>query len=439
VLILEKSAMAGGSTAISGGIVYAAGTSVQKAADISDAPDGMYKYWMAANKDLLDPELLRLLSEKSADAVEWLIRRGVEFPPDLLYFSGLEEDYAAVTKPVKRGHCAKGKGRGLMTALVRGVQSRRIETLYRTQAERLILDGTGRLVGVQAKGQRGTLHIRAKRGVVLASGGFARNKEMVKSYFPLQRTAVPVVAPGLTGDGIMMAAKLGSPIVDTGTVELPPSLPALEVTPGEKALMFSSAYFLYKHPAIFVNETGRRFCNETAYYQVVSPQILREKSAYVIFDDRVRKEAGGGIGFGFSPDLGAEIQQGWLKQAPTLGELATALGLSGAALEETVTQFNASVKAGKDPAFGRSKAMGSVEAAPFYGGKLTVTVVESFGGLRVNTSAQVLDVYHQPIPRLYAGGAVAATMRAYAGSGAFLATCFVLGRIAGKNCAAEKA
>jgi succinate dehydrogenase/fumarate reductase flavoprotein subunit len=296
------------------------------------------------------------------------------------------------------------------------------------------LKNTGRVVGVKAKGPSGAVHVKATRGVVLASGGFARNKQMMKSYFPLQADAVPVVAPGLTGDGILMAAKVGAPIVDTGTVELPPSLPALEVVRGERALMFSSAYFLYKHPCVFVNDTGKRFCNETAYYQVLSPQILKEKAAFVIFDERVRKEGGGGIGFGFSKDLSTEVQNGWLKQAPTVGELARALGLEPAVVEQTVLQFNTIAKEGKDPAFGRSKAIGTIESAPFYGGKLTVTVVESFGGVRINTKTEVLDAYNTPIPGLYAGGAVAATMRAYAGSGAFLNTCFVLGRIAGKNC-----
>jgi fumarate reductase flavoprotein subunit len=394
---------------------------------------------MASNKDLLDPDLLRLLSGQSADAIDWLIKLGVEMPPDLLYYSGLEEQYKSVTEPVKRGHCAKGKGGGLMKVLVSAVSDRKIEVLYRTAAESLFVDKNGGVIGAKAKGTGGNIHIRAKRGVVLGSGGFARNKEMVKSYFPLQISAVPVVAPGLTGDGILMAGKIGAPIVDTGTVELPPSLPALEVVPGEKAIMFSSAYFLYKYPAIFVNETGKRFCNETAYYQVVSPQILKEKSAYVIFDERVREEGGGGIGFGFSSDLSTEIKNGWLKQAPTIGELAKDMGIDPSAVEETVLQFNKNIKEGKDPAFGRSKAMGTIDFPPFCGGKLTVTVVESFGGLRVNTKAEVMDTHNKPIPGLYAGGAVAATMRAYAGSGAFLNTCFVLGRLAGKNCATAKA
>jgi flavocytochrome c len=439
VLILEKAPMAGGNTAISGGIIYAAGTAVQKAAGVKDSPDNMYNYWMAVNKDLLDPELLRLLSEKSAGAIEWLKDQGVEITPETLYHSGLEEQYESIAEPAKRGHCAKGKGRGIMSALERSVKERKIDVLYRTSAERLIADPSGNVIGVTVKGRGGQIHIKAKRGVVLSSGGFTRNKEMVNSYFPLQLSAVPVTAPGLTGDGIMMAEKIGSPIVDTGTLELPPSLPALEIVPGEKANMLSSGYFLYKYPAIFINDKGRRFCNETDYYQIVSPQILTQKSAFIIFDQNVRNKAGGNIGYGFSDDLSREIKEGWLKQASSIGELAKALTLESSTVEKTVSEFNKKAREGKDPDFGRKKAMEPIETPPFYGGNLTVTVVESFGGLRIDSKAQVLDVYNEPIPGLYAGGATAASMRAYAGSGAFLVMGFVFGRIAGKNAAKNKA
>lgn len=439
VAIVEKAPVAGGSSALSGGIVYAAGTSVQRSLGIQDTSEGMYKYWMAANQGLLDPQIMQLLADQSADVIDWLIKLGVQIPSNLLYYSGLEEQYATVTTPVKRGHCADGKGRGLMKALTDAVASRKIEVLYRTPAQRLVTDGESRVIGVKARGAKGSINIKANRGVVLACGGFARNKDMVKSYFPLQINAVPVAAPGNTGDGMLMASKVGSPIVDTGTLELPVSICALEIVQGQRAIMFSSAYFTYKWPAIFVNQTGKRFCNETAFYQITSPQILQQKEAYVIFDERVRKEGGGGIGFGFSPDLSAEIKNGWLKQAQTPAELATGLGLEPAAVEQTLRRFNENMKQGSDPDFGRSKAMGTIEALPLYGGKLTATVLESFGGVRINPRAEVLDAFGEPISGLYAGGAVAATMRAYAGSGAFLNTCFVLGRTAGKNCAGAKA
>lgn len=107
VLILEKMPVAGGSTALSGGIVYAAGTAVQRAAGITDSPDGMYKFWMADHKDLLDPELLRLVSARSSDAVDWLAKLGARFPADLLYFSGVEQEYVGASHRLSKGDIAR--------------------------------------------------------------------------------------------------------------------------------------------------------------------------------------------------------------------------------------------------------------------------------------------------------------------------------------------
>ena len=438
VLILEKTPISGGSTAISGGIVYAAGTSTQKKMNIEDSPDGMYKYWMAYHRDLLDPKVLRVICDQTVDLVEWLQRNSVEFPPELLYFSGVEEKFGAVTKPVKRGHCAKGRGKGLMDGLMKSVADRKIEILYNTPAERLYLSEKGEIAGIQAKAKKGILNIKAKKAVILACGGFARNKAMVKSYFPDQLTAVPFTSIGHTGDGFLMAAKVGAPIVDTGTTELPPSLPALEIVPAEKAVMFSSAYFLYKYPYVFVNEEGKRFCDESAYYQITSPLICRQNKAFVVFDNKVKTQVGAGMGFGFSKDLEKEIADGILKKAATLEELGTALGVNPAALKASVEKFSADAQSGTDPDFKRAKGLGAIENGPFYGGKLTVAVVESLGGLKIDVDGRILDPYDVPIPRLYGAGAVTATLRGYPGSGASITRGLVMGRITGKKAAAEK-
>ena len=438
VLILEKTPIPGGCTSISGGIVYAAGTSIQKKAGIEDSPEGMFKYWMAYHRDLLDPKVLKVISDQTPDLVEWLQRQGVEFPPELLYYSGVEEKYGAATKPVKRGHCAKGRGKGLMDALMKSLTDRKIEVLYNTPAERLYLNEKGEIEGVQARAKKAVLNIRARKAVILASGGFARNKAMVKSYFPDQLSAVPFTAIGTTGDGILMAEKIGAPIVDTGTTELPPALPALEIVPAEKAVMFSSAYFLYKYPYIWVDEEGKRFCDESAYYQITAPLISRQKRAYIVFDDKVKTQVGAGMGFGFSKDLQKEIADGVLKTAATLEELGKALNVNPAALKSSVERFNADAKAGSDPDFKRAKGLGPIDAGPFYGGKLTVAVVESLGGLKIDTDGRILDPYDAPILRLYGAGAVTATLRGYPGSGASITRGLVMGRITGKKAAAEK-
>lgn len=438
VLILEKTPIPGGCTSISGGIVYAAGTSVQKKAGIEDSPEGMYKYWMAYHRDLLDPAVLKVISDKTIDLIEWLQAQGVEFPPDLLYYSGVEEKYAAVTKPIKRGHCAKGRGKGLMDGLMKSVASRKIDILYNTPAERLYVNDKGEVVGIQAKAKKAVLNIKVKKAVILASGGFARNKAMVKSYFPDQLTAVPFTSIGTTGDGILMAEKIGAPIVDTGTTELPPSLPALEIVPAEKAVMFSSAYFLYKYPYIWVDDQGKRFCDESAYYQITAPLISRQKRAYIVFDDKVKTQVGAAMGFGFSKNLEREIADGILKKGATLEELGKALNVDPATLKASVERFNANAKAGSDPDFKRAKGLGAIEAGPFYGGKLTVAVVESLGGLRIDTEGRIMDAFDAPVPRLYGAGAVTATLRGYPGSGASITRGLVMGRITGRNAAKEK-
>ncbi len=439
VLILEKEPIAGGSAALSGGIVYGARTSVQKAAGITDSADEMYKYWMAVNKDLLDSELLRSLSENCSSMVEWLIHKGVEFRPDQLTFTGREEQYAGLTPPVKRGHCPKGRGSGMMAALIRAVTERKIEVLFETKGSRFILNQMGEVVGVKAKSGGGDSNIKAKRGVVLTTGGYARNRELIKSYFPALLGSVPWCGLGLTGDGLLMAEKIGAPIVNTGVIELPPILPALEVIPGQKALVPSFTYFLYKKPVIFINEKGERFCDETANYQSIGPAIVQQKASFMIFDDKVKKwhEANRGMGYGFSSDLSTEIKKGVLKKASTIGELAKLFNIDSSIIEETFEHFNRNVSRGIDPEFGRHRAVGALETPPFYGGKMTTCVVETLGGLAFNKRAQVLDAYGEPIPRLYAAGAVTATVRAYPGSGAFLTFAFVFGRIAGKQVATE--
>lgn len=438
ILILEKEPIIGGNTILSGGIVYAANTSVQKEAGIHDSEEGMYKYWMAINNNLLDEEIVKILSYESKESIEWLKNLGVKFSPNNLYYSGLEEEYKDITPPVKRGHTAEGKGKGIMDALKRALDSRQIKILLRTKAERLFVNAKGEIVGILAKRKEETINIKAKRAIILTTGGFSQNKDLIKSYFPLLLKAVPFTAPGLTGDGLLMAQKIGAPIVDTGCLELPASLPALEVIPGKKALMFSSAYFLYKYPAIFVNKEGKRFCDESGYYQIIVPLILKEKIAWIIFDEVVKKELGGKIGYGFSSDLSNELASGVLMSASTITELAKKLEIDPSALEQTTNNFNENSLKGIDPEFGRKKALGPIKTPPFYGGKLTAANVDTFGGLKFNKNAQVLDPYGLPIPRLYAAGAVGTTVKAYPGSGTWLSFCFTFGRIAGKNAAMEK-
>ena len=170
VIILDKSPLPGGSTALSGGVIYAANTSLQKKAGVSDTADEMFKYLKACGNGIADDKLLRVASDMSANNVDWLTGLGVKFTTDLLYVSGMEKDpeYSAVTPTKPRGHRCVGTGGALFKALKKGVDSRKITTMSRTEAVRLITkpcaNSSSQVVGVKAKKGGKDVYIFARKG-----------------------------------------------------------------------------------------------------------------------------------------------------------------------------------------------------------------------------------------------------------------------------------
>ncbi|MDQ5988382.1 MAG: Urocanate reductase [Syntrophus sp. SKADARSKE-3] len=438
VLMLEKMPMGGGSTSLSGGIVYAAGTSVQKNGGITDTAEGMYKYWMAVNDNLVDPDITRYLAEDSAATLDWLINLGVEFKPEKIYVSGLESQYASITPVAKRGHQATGKGGGIMIALQNAVKKRKIDVRYRWAAERLIVNPAGEVLGVLAKDPNGKkVTVKAKRGVVIASGGIGRNKDLIKKYYPAYLKAAPVAGLGSTGDGILMAQKIGAPML-TGATDPPDALPGIEIEKGKVVRMLSYATLFYKYPTIFVNEKAKRFIDETAYYQICNPVLIRQKEAYVIFDKRAF-DAGETIGYGLSKGLKNELETGAIKTAQTIPALAKQVGLNPDELAKTVEMHNKNAAAGLDAEFDKKKALAPLDRPPYYIAKAGVSLVLCLAGLAVNKNTQVLDAFGEVIPRLYSVGEANWTFPVYVASGCMLSHCFVYGRVAGRNVAKEKA
>jgi flavocytochrome c len=437
VIILEKMPMAGGSTSLSGGIVYAGGTSVQKKGGIVDSAEGMYKYWMAVNDNLVDPEITRYLAEESGPVIDWLIGLGAEFKPENIYVAGLEAQFESITPIVKRGHQATGRGGGLMNVLQTAVKKRNIDVRFRVAAERLVTNAEGAVIGVLAKEANGKkISIKAKKGVVIASGGIGRNKTLMKKYYPAYLKAAPVSGLGATGDGILMAQKLGAPML-TGATDPPDALPGIEIEKSKVVKMLSYATLFYKYPTVFVNEKAKRFIDETAYYQICNPILIRQKEAYVLFDKRAFV-TGEMIGYGFSKGLKSELETGAIKSAQTVPELAKLVGLNPEELAKTVETYNKNAAAGTDPEFGKKKALLPLDKPPYYIGKAGVSLVLCLCGLDVNKKTQVLDAYGEPIPRLYSVGEANWTFPVYVASGCMLVHCFVYGRVAGKNVAKEK-
>ena len=432
VLVLEKMPVPGGQTVVSGGVVYGCNTSVQEANGVTDSAAEMYEYYMAVGEGELDPARMRMVSEKSGETIEWLIGLGVEFPT--LYLSGAEASFADLTPPKPRGHSAGGAA--LFGTLGDEVEARGIEVLVETPATKLIADPRRQVLGVVADSAEKELNIKARKGVILASGSFGSNQEMIKLYGPDLRGAVSYAVPGLTGDGILMAEALGANLDNIGHAFR--VQPVIKTSPGFGGMILP----LFEHTCVLVNEAGKRFVDEGIFYEYLTKALLEQEGrhAYAIFDEDVKKLGGTAVGYFLSKDLSSEIEAGSIKKADTISELAALVGLDPATLEETVNKVNQYAAQGTDPEFGRETGLGAVQTPPFYCIEALPGVGVTAGGLKTTVDAKVTDVFGEVIPRLYGAGDTIGgwCFEMYPGSGTAILNGILFGRLAGENAAAQE-
>jgi flavocytochrome c len=459
VLLLEKTEVPGGSTAISGGIVYAAGTKLQRSEGIEDTPEAMYKYLMACGQGRAVPELVKVASEMSSENIDWLAGMGAVFTKELLAMSGMETEpeYKAITPPQKRGHRVKGTGSALFKVLADAVKKEKnIKVMTNTPGVRLIIrtastTSNSEVLGVRAIRNRRELNIKAKKAVILTTGGIMPGKEAtgwLTDYSPDIAKCIPAGSANATGDGYRMGISCGGALKALNTGGTLPSVLFPGSTMG--GIVYANIWGL---PNIYVKTDGTRFCNEGANYVLVSEAMFERKAttAYCIFDSSTVKKAfemvakgieiTRTIALGLDPrNLDEQVKMGYLWKGDTIPELARAMNLDGTALEKTVHDYSQNAESGKDPEFKRTKALAPLKTGPFYGIKINPGLVCHDGGLSINTKAQVLDSFNQAIPRLYSAGrdSVGIFGGRYPASGGAISDLLTFGRIAGKTAAAEK-
>jgi len=439
VLVLERMPTGGGSTAICGGIVMmGGGTPVQKATGQEDTLENMYNYILAAAGAGADAEMVKLYCDHSLDLFAWLVDLGIKFkesylpgkyaaPPtdDGLVYSGNEQQarYAAVARPVPRGHhvqAAGSSGAVLWPPLQSGVEAAGAEVLYEAMGKELVVNEDGRVVGVVAEIEGEEQYLKANKAVILTAGGFAANKEMVARHCPMYLESPQTGTPGDDGSGILMGQLAG------GDVRMLGATFAYWAT-----YIFSEA--LVKG-IVVSGDNGRRFIGEDNYGSWVGKALAEHhRSSFLIVDSAVWGEVPEAV-LGYLPLAG---------QADTIAELATALGMPPALLEDTVNSYNRFAAEGQDPEFLKDgHYVVPLETAPFYAVAFGAEFAAFFttGGLRINAKTQVLDPDGEPIPGLYSAGrnAFAVTAENYPGSGTSVGEAFTFGRIAGKNAAAEE-
>lgn len=392
--------------------INAAGTKLQMEQGIQDSSESYYQDSFKGGKEKNNPSLLKTLTEKSAAIVAWLEERGMDLS-DLTITGG---------QSVKRTHRPRGGekvGPALVDALANHAEAKGMDIRTSTKALSLLMGEKG-VHGVKVKSDGKEYEIHAK-AVIMATGGFGANPDMVVSYKPALQGFGSTNSPAITGDGIRMIEAIGGDLVDMGEIQTHPTVEHK----GTK--MITEA--VRGDGAILVNREGKRFVNELETRDVVSKAELAQsgKSAFLIFDQGVRDKVGAINGY---------VKAGLTKETNSLEELAKIIGIDAKSLATSVKEYNAMVVAGEDKAFGKKVLPRSLDKAPYYAIEVSPSVHHTMGGVKINAEAQVLDKEGKVIPGLYAAGEV--TGGVHGGTrlgGNAITDITVYGKIAGENAA----
>ncbi|MFI3256666.1 MAG: flavocytochrome c [Spirochaetales bacterium] len=413
VVVVEKMAFAGGNSIKATGGMNAAETSIQAAAGIQDSAELFFTDTYEGGYEVANPDLVRIMAEESADAVEWLATVGA--PLAQVSFSG-----GASVSRIHQPQGGAAIGAYLIKNFVAKVEELGVDIRYNTTATKILTD-SGKAVGIMANSADTEYTINAD-AVIIASGGFGANESLYAMYREDLTGFVTTNHSGATGDGLVMAEAVGAALVDVGEIQIHPT-----VHQGTSIMITES---VRGDGAILVNQAGERFTNEMGTRDVVSAAEIAQDGgyAYVIFDQRLREALAASESY---------ISNGLTVQADTIADLAIALNIDSATLENTLATWNAAVASKNDSQFGRTTAMEyPLATAPFYAIQIAPGVHHTMGGVKINTETEVLTANGTVIPGLYAAGEVTGGIHGGNRIGGNAVSDFVVfGRIAGKNAA----
>lgn len=422
-------------TALCGGVVMAAESSVQKAAGVQDSKADFRKYLEAVGGGFEDPAIMDVWAEESGATLDWLIDLGVNFPVDKLYMSGNETGYEDVAPAVPRGCItAENSGSSICEVLYNKIVEKGAEVKFKTTAQRLITNKTGRVVGVIT--DQGTY--RANKGVILCTAGFSRNTEWIRSFKPDLATGGSFGSSHQQGDGIKMGMAVGAKIGNMWVTQA--DTIGTQITEEMCPCMVIA---IWKLPCIFVSKDGKRHMAEDLYYEYQCGQIAAQDGGYVwcVWDQTITDMGSSVITVpACSPGCESEIERGVMFRDGTIEGLAAQIGVDPAALADTVAHYNEMMRNGKDDDFGRATGLGEVIKAPFYAAKTVPATCDTAGGLITDTFGQVISQWDEAIPGLFAAGSTTSGWRGklYPGSGTAVSVAVTFGRRAGQTAASEK-
>jgi len=444
VIVFEKMPYPGGTSNYPGGI-FAVESEMQRRRNITMTRDEAFLMIMAYNHWRANARMVRAIVDKSAGTIDWLQRLGVEFLEPAAIYPGGPQTW----------HLLKGRGAAMVKVLVARAQEKGIEILLATPVKEIVKDEKNRVAGVMARDNDGkTIKVDA-RAVIVATGGYANDKDMIKKYsgFDLEVNLFPAGNVNKTGDGIKMAWAVGAASEGLGVLQLTGGSP---VGPGIKQGEHLAA--ASSQPYLWINREWVRFCDESIAYNFTfaGNAVSRQKGGYVfrIFDENTKRymvEKGIDVALGiFVPaatkllKLDAEIKEALEKGnrnvfvADFLEELADKMGIDPGILKSTVDEYNKLCEKKHDDLYAKDpKFLQPVKTAKFYAFRCYPSFLGTLGGIKINHQTEVLNREDEVIPGLYAVGLDAAGM--YGDSydlivpGSTLGFAVNSGRIAGEN------
>ena len=414
VILLEKMPFVGGNSLRAEGGMNAADTKVQAELGLEgNTVDNFVADTLRLGHDLANPDLVRTLAENSAEAVDWLF--SIDAPLSKVKATGGTQ-HQYLHQPAD----GQAVGAYLVAKLSAKAEELGIDVRVNTKATEILMDN-GQAVGVKAEDEGHDYTINAK-AVVLATGGFGANFDLMASYDPSLANAVTTNHAGAQGDGIMMARAVGADTVDMEQIQLHPTVIQ------SNGLLVSES--LRSYGAVIVNTEGKRFVNDLAGRDVVSQAELKQPDGYcfIIFDQNMVDNLALTHKF---------IDGGYALTGDTYVALAREMGLEGAAIENfvnTMVAWNESCEKGEDAEWGRNNGMEKQALAPFYAIKIAPGIHHTMGGIKIDTAAEVIDTDGNVIPGLFACGET--TGGIHGGNrvgGNAVCDFIVFGRIAGQS------
>lgn len=404
VLLFEKMSSPGGSALYAEGM-FAVDSPIQRKDNVGITKDEAFKLHMKYSHWRADPYLVRAIINKSGKTIQWLMDLGVEFDdhPQAMYPGAL-----------RTWHTIKGFGAGLINPLFTRAKELGVNIYFNTPAKKLIAK-KGRITGVIAEDMDKNVIKAEAKAVIIATGGFANNREMLEKYTNVGPNVIPIGNKGKNGDGIKMSWEAGADSEGIDVVQR--GMPTVRNEIG-----FTLLCSLVIQPYLWVNTKGERFYDESEFdFPHIGNATANQPGElmFVVFDENTKKymmEQGIDIGVGIHVPVATKltkldellargIKKGEAWSDTTIEGLAKKMQIPVNTFVDTVKKYNAFCDKGHDDQFAKNpKYLHPIKLPPYYAVRGVPTNTGTIGGIKINHNTEVLDKKGEPIAGLYATG-----------------------------------